>query len=127
MISTHPKTAIALARTELGFGNKTGLASTWVLTLFEHRGQAATKEFMKWRPTTLQEKRRMAFSTPPWLEKPTPGRKDEAVIGDNGQEISLRSLPTCGTDAPNISSTSNIPLTPASDGDAQCFVEALAA
>jgi len=40
---------IRMAR-DSSFTMKTRLARTWVLTMFEYRGQLPTKDFMRWRP-----------------------------------------------------------------------------
>jgi len=40
---------IRMAR-DSSFTMKARLARTWILTMFEHRGQLPTKDFMRWRP-----------------------------------------------------------------------------
>lgn len=109
------------------FGNKTGLASTWVLTAHDYRGKPATKEFASWRPTTQKDKKRVEYSQPAWLKKRTPGEKTETAIGDNGMEISLRPLATTTAGVVSNCSTSSIPSTPANDGVELAAQEASAA
>jgi len=83
-------------RVQGSFDNKINLATQWILTEHENRGRPATKEFMRWRPDTPKEKSRMEKCVPPYLKKQPAESKNDTVVGENGLEYSLRSLPLGG-------------------------------